>query len=228
MSYLLPLLAGCALLWAAEPEKPAPLRYLRGAGGKFVSESEVTTISTNTGTTYVSVTDRGVEKMTLTLHYDKKHRLTDAEAVLSSPEGRKTATLTLQGKMATLKRGSTADFLKVAEEPIVTTAPDWSDIFQLVLRYDGKKGGLQEFAGLWIHPALPAQTPTFTIERAGSDAITAKEKKVMLERYVVRLRSGVYRVWADAPGRVYKIVQPGPRGITVVLEGHEETTRELR
>src|SRR5262249_3703802 len=97
------LLAG--LLTAAEPDKPAAVRYLRPDRDQFVLESEVTRTTTDDGAVYVSRTDRGTQKMTLTLRYDKDGRLTSAEAVLETARDKRAATVTLHGTEGRLQRG---------------------------------------------------------------------------------------------------------------------------
>lgn len=216
------LTLACCLLPAAEPEQTNTLRYLRPAGDKFAEESLVLTAAHRNGTIYISRTDRGAEKMTLSLFFDKEGRLTTAQALQETAAGTKDARLEFDGAQAHLKRGDKTESFQVAGDPIVTTAPDWSDIFQLVRRYDKNKQGRQEFPGLWIHPVKPMLRLTFAIERIGGDTIKVGGQPVMLDRYRIRLRSGEYLAWADATGRVYKLTPPG-----IVLEGHEEATRAL-
>jgi hypothetical protein len=232
MTPLLPLALAC-LLAPAQDEKPEPLRYLRQAGTKFVLESEITVTTVEHGTLYQSTTTRktdlGDEKMTLTLRLDENNRITSAESVHETPKGKKTATLTLRDKHALLKRAGTTDLLnKIAASPIVTTAPDWSDVIQLVTRYDAKKGGVQEFGGVWFHPTAQPATPTFTIERLGTDKIKIKDADVTLNRHQLKLRSGDYLTWADEENRVVKILPRAAGSSPIVLEGFEEATRELK
>lgn len=213
---------------AAEPEKPKPLRYLRMAKAQFTLESEITETRTAQGGTFVSLTDRGTEKMTLTLHFNKDNRLTDAEALQETDKGKQSARLQIEGARARINRaGGVTDLLKVEGNPIVTTAPDWSDILQLARRYDLKKGGRQEFVGLWIHPTRAPLQLTFRVERVGGDTITSAEKKLALERFRIRLRSGDYLVWADMAGHVYKLMPAGKPDAAVVLEGFQEATQGL-
>jgi hypothetical protein len=214
-------------LLAADGEKPATVRYLRPAQGKLVLESEVTRTTTADGMTYVSRTDRGAEKMTLTLRHDKDGRLTSAEAVQESAAGKKSALLTLRGDKAELRRGDTTETLPAPAALIVTTAPDWTDIFELVRRYDGKKAGKQEFAGLWIHPVQPTRQLTFTVERVGKDTAQVEGREVPLDRYAIRLRSGDYLAWGDRTGRVVRLIPAGKPAAAVVLEGFAEATRAL-
>src|SRR5262249_24290267 len=105
--------------------------------------------------------------------------------------------------------------------------PDWSDVIQLVTRYDAKKSGRQEFGGIWFRPVEQPMILTFTIERVGEDKITLKEQDVKLNRYVITLRSGGYRVWSDDEGRVVRVVPRGGGG-GFVVEGYEEETRKLK
>jgi hypothetical protein len=222
------VLGGLAL--AAPPEKSQPLRYLKLADGRFVTESEVTETRTETGSSFASRTERERERMTLTLTYDERGKLLSAEAALDTGSGRRPAALlSFPGKRVQLRRsGGITEFLtKITPDVVVTTAPDWSDIFQLVRRYDAKKAGRQEFPGLWIHPNYPAKTLTFSIENTGKDTIAVKDKKIGLDRYRVHLRSGDYLVWADSNGRVYKLMVPGKPATSVVLEGYQEETRDL-
>jgi hypothetical protein len=220
---LLFLLASAAVIPADDgPTKPVPLRYVRSADDKIVTESEVTTTRDGDDTVIVSRTQRPDETMTLTLRQDKDGQLLSAEAVRESGKMKKTATLTVQGKTAQLKQGGITDFLKGGGELIVTSAPDWSDVFQLVRRYDAKKGGEQQFAGVWIHPDNPPQELTFTITNDDVETVKVKDKEVRLGRYKVKLRSGDYIVWADAAKRVVKLTAVGPKAKPVVLEGFED------
>jgi hypothetical protein len=228
MTFLLPLVAGCALLPAADPAKPAPLRYLRPHKDGYVLESEVATTSSDDGTVVTSRSERPGETMTLTLHYDRAGKLTRAEAVQGGTK--KVVTLELGEKgTGTMKRGGLTDLLKdLPADPIVTTAPDWTDVFQLVRRYDAAKGGKQEFAGLWFHPVQGLETQTFTIERQGQDAVTVKSMEVKLTRYRIKLRSGDCAAWADGEGRVLRLQPLAAKATPVVLEGFEDATKGLK
>jgi hypothetical protein len=222
------LLAATGLLTAAD-DKPAPLRYLRPGEGQLVLESEITATRTPEGAAYVSRTDRGSEKMTLTLHFNKDGQVTTAEAEQETAKGKQSAQLKIDGRKGQLQRaGGITDVLDVAGNPIVTTAPDWSDIFLLVRRYDGKKAGKQVFPGLWIHPSKPPLQLTFTIERTGKDTITVDSRKVALDRFRIHLRSGDYLAWADADGRVCKLFPASKPTAYVVLDGFDGATRDLK
>ncbi|MCI0461940.1 MAG: hypothetical protein L0Z62_33730 [Gemmataceae bacterium] len=203
-------------------------RYFRQAGEKLALESVVTVRRDGKATVLVSVTDRGAEKMTLSVRLDGEGRLLSAEAIQETKAGKKVATLTPRGKSALLKReGGLTEELPLAERPVVTTAPDWTDIFEVVRRYDRERGGKQEFPGLWIHPTQPARVLTFTAERLGEDPVTLKGRKLALGRYRVTLRSGAYLVWAEG-GRVHKLMPEGRPAGAVFCEGSDEATRGLK
>jgi hypothetical protein len=208
--------------------RPTLLRYLKPAGGKLVPESEVTETRTNGQTVYVSTTERGEERTTLTISFDRPGKPARAEVVAEGPRGRRTVEVTFEKQGARIKRGGgITDFLNVGTDPVVTTAPDWSDIFQLARRYDRAKGGRQEFPGLWVHAVQPPRVMTFSIERTGGDSLTVGDRKVTLDRYKINLRSGDYVAWADADGRVYKLFPAASPKAFVVLDGYADAARAL-
>lgn len=206
-----------------DADKPQTLRYLRPAGDKFVLESELSI----SATTYVSLTNRVAQRMTLTLRRTKNGPITEAEAILETKESKQRVVLQLEGRKGRLTRDGKVEELDTPADPVVTTAPDWSDIFLLVHRYDADKGGAQEFPGLWIHPTKDTLKLTFTIEHVGQDTIRAMDKPLKLDRYRIRLRSGNYLAWADRARTVYKLMPANPKSAPVVLEGFEESTRGL-
>ena len=215
-------------LLAADAEKSSTLHYVKPVDDKYVLESEVTTTPNDDGSTFVSRTVRGGETMTLTIRFDKKGQVVTAEAAFEKDKMKKTAALAFRDKEnATLKRGGLTDYLKASPDVIVTTAPDWSDVLQLVRRYDAKKAGKQEFTGFWFHPVNAYQSLTFSIEHVGKDKIGVTDKVIDLQRYAINLRSGEYLVWADVDGKVCKIL-PRKKGTPVVLEGLEELTKDLK
>jgi hypothetical protein len=223
-----------SLLRAAEPDKSRPVRYLKRAGGKFVLESEITEAQGAKGSTYISRTVRPGEQMTLTLQFDKKQKLISARVVQEMDKTSRSAKLTFQGTSALLTRPGKDPVMlaKIAPNVVVTTAPDWSDIFQLIRRYDQINGGRQEFPGLWIHPVKDTLRLTFSIERVGVDKITSgKGPKnpggLLLSRYKIHLRSGDYLAWADSAGRVYKLMAAGKPATSVVRDGWQHKTGRL-
>ncbi len=222
------LILGCVVC-VAGPEAPQPLRYFRQAGDKWVLECEVKETRGKDGSTYVARTERPEETMTLRLGFDARGRVVSATAVQQIGKRQKTAAATFQASAARVRRTGLKDvsLAGVTGAAVVTTAPDWSDIFLLARRYDRKKAGRQTFPGLWIHPVQPPRGLTFTIEKRGRDAVTHKGKERRLDRYRIQLRSGAYLAWADGRGVVYKLMVPGKPASAVVLEGYREATRGL-
>jgi hypothetical protein len=222
-------LFGCGLLALADAEKPTPLRYLRPSGEKYVLECEVTFTQGPEGWTQVTRTDHGPEVMTLTVRADKKGRVIRADVLWERGTDKRTALLDLEGNPVQFKRGGTTDFIKgIPADPVVTTAPDWSDVFQLTRRYDASRGGKQEFPAVWFHPREGYVSTTFSIEKAGNDKVKVKDREVNLTRYQVKLRSGDYTVWAEPNAKVVKIVPADAKAGPVVLDGYEEATRDLK
>jgi hypothetical protein len=221
-----PALLLCLLL-PADEARPTTLRYLKPAGDKFVLESEVTR-ETRGGAVYTSKTVRGTESLTLTVRRDEKGQTQGAEIVHDRAGAKKSAQVEWTGTGFRLKRDGVSEDLKAPRDAVITSAPDWSDIFELVPRYDRVKKGKQSFAGLWFHPSQPPLTPTFTVEHTGTDAVTRKGKEEALERFEVRIRASTNRVWAKPDGVVVKILPAGQRAVPVVLEGYEEATRGLK
>jgi hypothetical protein len=226
MSVLLPILASCTLTLAVDPDKPVPMRYLRLNAAQPTAECEIAISSSDSGIQYTSCSERGREKTTLTLRFDRSGQLTAAE-VVQEGVGKRTAALTFPGKgLSLLKRDGTTDFLNdLLPNPVVMTLADWSAVFQLVRRYDASTAGRQEFQGVFIHPVQPLRKILFQIERLGTDTVTVKEKdkdqEVKLDRFRVSWTAGDHLVWADTSGRVVKIVPPGSGALPVVLQGFE-------
>jgi hypothetical protein len=220
--------AALALASIVSGAEPPALRYVRPSKDKYVLESLVTESRKDGLLVYTSLTDRGSVKMTLTIRMDAKHRVKDAEAVLESGGSKKSAKAVFREKDVALTRAGKTETLNAARDAIVTTAPDWSDIFWAIRRYDRAKGGKQGLAGLWIHPVEMTRKLTFTVEPEKDETIEAGGKKLALKRFRVTLRSGAYLVWADSAGRVYKLMPPGKPGSAVILAGYEKATDGLR
>lgn len=212
---------------AADDEAAAPLRYVRPGKEGLVRECEVRESKSAGGRTYVSVTDRGREKMTLTIRFDSSNRIVAAELLRETDSGKERATLRLADGKAHLDRDGVTEAFESGDLAVVTTAPDWSDIFLLVRRYDRERGGVQKFAGLWIHPSRASLRLDFVIERLGSDALTVSGRQVALDRYRVRLRSGDYLVWADSDRRVVKLFPAGKPSAFVVRQELAEPAQPL-
>ncbi len=217
-----------SLLFVAEEEKTT-LRYLKPSGEKYVLESEVTITKTKTSSLYVSRTVRGDETLTLRVERGQNGQLLQADIVQQKGELKKTARVEPRDGKLRLARGGVSEDIDVKDAVIFTTAPDWSDIIEMASRFDPKKEGKQEFAGLWFHPTQPPQTPKFSLARLGSDKITVEGTEQVLARCEARLRGGsAYRVWVFADGRVCKILLEAGKGTPVVLEGFENAAKKLK
>ncbi len=228
MIHLLGPLLGLVLL-AADEEKSSSLRYVKPAGEKYVLESEMTTTTTGDGSTLRTRTQYGNETLSVLIRFDKSGQLAQAEAVQEVKLVKKTAVLAFQAKRpTTLKRGGITDYLQTTPDTIVATDPDWTAVFQLVRRYDAKKGGKQQFNGFWFHPTQPYRPLTIHMERVGADKIMVAGKSLPLERYQVQGLDGDYLFWADATGKVCKVLPQKKGEAPVVLEGLEEATQNLK
>ena len=98
-------------------------------------------------------------------------------------------------------------------------------MLQLVRRYDGKKGGRQEFPGVWIHPTEEPRVLALSIERVSPpDTITLRDRAIVLDRFRLKLRGGEFLAWADQSGQVCKIVSLERKSGPIVLKGYEEAT----
>src|SRR5262249_56377066 len=106
-----------------------------------------------------------------------------------------------RGRAAVRRRGKPPELFGVPAGVIVTSAPDWTDIFLLCRRYDRKAGGKQKFTGLWIHPKQPPQLLPFTIERVGAEEIEHEGKTMELDRFVIGIRGpNPYIACVDSSG----------------------------
>jgi hypothetical protein len=215
------------VLSGADPPKLETLRYVRPEGAKFVLESEVTTRRDKDGHRYESRTVRPGETMTLTVRRTPEGRLLKVELIQQKGTERKAVVVEPRAGGLRLTRAGVKEDLDLKNPALFTTAPDWSDVFELARLYDPRKGGKQEFVGLWIHPTRPTLTPKFTIEKVGEDKITRNGAEHLLGRFRVRLRASTVTVWVLPNRRVCKILE-GKGAVPVVLEGYEAATRDLK
>ena len=182
----------CLLLYTVAESKNSETkaRYHRVLGDKTATECILTPQRTDKGWSITGVTERGTTTMTVTARYDTKDRLTGAEATLAKGDKKKVVRVTVAGNKAKVMRnGLDTQEFDVPAGVIVTSAPDWTDTFLLCRHYNLKKGGKQEFAGLWIHPEQTAQRLTFTIEQVATDSIEHEGKKRKLGRFLIRIRN---------------------------------------
>jgi hypothetical protein len=227
MRWLLPLLLSPALAHAAAPPERV-LNYVRPAKDGFTLESVVTERAAGDGVFYRSVTHRGALKMTLAVRLDARHRVLWAEAGQEAGGKKQSVRAEFESRDVTLKRVGKTEKQEAAADAVVTTAPDWSDIFWVVRRYDHLKGGKQTFAGLWIHPVQATRLLDFTVERDKGIWIRHEGGPLALKRYRVTLRSGPYTVWADGDGRVVYLLPTGRPQAAVILSGFEKAVPRLK
>jgi hypothetical protein len=206
--------------------------YVRPAGDKFVTECQFVIVRDDGGWGVTSVTERGMTQMEVVSRYDAADRLLSARAVLTNGGRAQTATVEVKDGKATIRReGQGPVEFDAPPGTIVTSAPDWSDVFLLCRRYDRQRKGKQEFPALWVHPTQAPQRLTFSIEWQGADRIERDGVQTELGRYAVRIRNGsAYVAWADAQGRLVRLI-PLPRqevapGLT--REGFEKAAAGLR
>jgi hypothetical protein len=208
-------------------------RYVRFAAAGFATECQFQITRHKDGWTITSRTDRGSTQMEIESRYDAQDRPITARAVLTNGGIQQTATVQVKDRKAIVsaRKGEPPVELDAPKGTVITSAPDWCDVFLLCRRYDAKRGGKQEFPGLWIHPTEAPRRLTFTIERQGTDSIDHAGKKIELGRYHIIIRNNSsYVAWADADGRMIRLIplpfQKGSSGLT--LEGFEKAASGLR
>jgi hypothetical protein len=225
------LAAGLLPARAADPTRET-VRYVRPSGDKFVRECEFVIARDDAGWAITSVTERGALRMEVVSRYDAADRPLSAKAVLTSGGRAQAATVEVKNGKATIRREGQAPLeLDAPPGTIITSAPDWTDVFLLCGRYDRQRKGKQEFPALWIHPTQAPQRLTFSIEWQGAERIERDGAQAELGRYAVRIRNGsAYVAWADAQGRLVRLLplpwQAAAPGLT--RESFEKAAAGLR
>ncbi len=231
------LLIGPALIVAAAlqpdetPKKPTKetVRYLKPSGTDWVLESEIEVSRDKDGMAATSVTKRGRSQLTLKSKFDAAHRLIDAVVTISGGDQDQTGrAVRSEDKARVTRQDGEATDLDCPPGVIVTSAPDWTDAFFMVRRYDLSRGGRQEFAGLWIHPTQPPLRLTFAIDRLGENTVEHDGENVRLDRFAVELRGGSRYVGWGVAARLIRLVPQGAPQQGIVLDGWQKTTSELR
>jgi len=211
---------------------PETVRYVRPAGDKFVTECEFVIARDGSGWSITSRTDRGATMLVVEARYDAEDRLTGAKAELSDGGRARVATVKVKDGRASVERaGAAAAEFDVPKGTIVTSAPDWSDVFLLCRRYDRTRKGKQAFPAIWIHPGQQARRLTFSVEWLGADRVERDGKGVELGRYRIRIRDGsAYAAWADAEGMLVRLVPLSTKGTApgITREGYEKAAARLR
>ena len=233
MTSILGIFLIVGIVAAAPKDDIERVHYLRLTPNRPVAECHFTVRNSDQGWNITSVTGSGASTMTVTARYDMRHTLIFADCTRTEGGRMKTARVEVKSGKASVKRDAKeAQEFDVPNGVIVTSAPDWSDTFLLCRVYDRKKGGKQEFAGLWIHPEQPAQRLAFSIERTGTDTVEHDDKKLELDRCEIRLRNGSpYVAWIDNAGQMIKLMSLQSKGndaTTLVREGFERATAKLQ
>ncbi|GIW78714.1 MAG: hypothetical protein KatS3mg105_0521 [Gemmatales bacterium] len=221
--YLLVAAAAAGSLNANE-SKPLIVRYLRHEGGL---EAEIRIDDDGMRRTVTSTTPRGPLRIKATYQAGK---LSQAEVVVGTGANRKSARATASnGKVVIVRSGLPQLRLDCPDEVIVTSAPDWTDAIFICSKYDLKKQGTQQFAGLWIHPSKDPLRLTFSAELRGFDVATVKGQRVPLARLAIRLRNDSrYIAWRSPDGKMVRLVPAGrPKG-GIVLEGWQDWVAHLK
>jgi hypothetical protein len=222
------LLAVCVAPVSGGDAPSEKYRFVRPMADKHVTECEFDLTRDAKGWAIASRTGR----MKVETRYDKDDRLQTAKAVLSDGKTEKSVTVQVKDGRAKVERdGAEAQEFDVPKGTIVTSAPDWSDVFLLCRCFDRTKNGKREFPALWIHPEKPARRLTFAIEKRGTDSIERDGKAIELGRYLIHIRdNSAYVAWADADGRMIRLIplpaKDSAPGMT--LEGYEKATSGLR
>ena len=207
------------------------VRYVRPAVNKFETECTFVLTRQETGWTITSTTERGAVKMEVETRYDAADRPTAARSVLTTDGKTQTATVQVKDGKATIRReGHEPAEFDAPQGTIVTSAPDWTDVFLLCRRYDRQRKGKQEFPALWIHPTQAPRRLTFAIEWQGTNPIEHDGKKTALDRFAIRIRNdSAYMAWTDAQGRMVRLIplpyKESAPGLT--LAGYEKSTAGL-
>lgn len=221
------LLAGSAPAIAGDGPSET-YRYVRPMGDKHVTECEFDLTRDAKGWAITSRTGR----MKVEARYDKDDHLLEAKGSLSDGKSEKLVSVRVKDGKAKVERdGADAQEFDVPKGTIVTSAPDWSDVFLLCRRFDRTKTGKQEFPALWIHPEKPARRLTFTIEEYGTGRIMHDGSGIGLVRFQIHIRdNSAYMAWAHADGRMVRLIplpaKDPPSGMT--LEGYEKSAAGLR
>lgn len=211
------------------------VRYRRENG---TVETEIRRNLTADGLRTLSVTQQGNVKLALVVQQTLREELHDAQVTLESTLNPQPSTLqataTYRDGKANVHRSQQEQTFTCLPQLIVTSAPDWTDVVLLCLKYDRRRGGKQQFPALWFHPTQRAQQTTFSAEWTGSQRIQWGFLFLKVNRLMLTIRGGSrYVAWAMEDGRMMKLIPVNGDGTlrlagSLYLEGYENATRELR
>jgi hypothetical protein len=195
-------------LQAAEAPPAGKTRYLRPAGDGWALECEFEVRSGDAGWKIGSTTHRGKTQLSVQAAYDKEDNLLSGEIILRDGKQDHAAIIKRnQNKVDIRRAGAETQSFEVSPGVIVTSAPDWTDVFLLCRRYRHADGGRQTFAALWVHPQQPTQLLKLAIERQGHDTIQHDGKDLKLARFTIELRGkSQYAAWATMEGTLVRLI----------------------
>jgi hypothetical protein len=228
--WLVALSGQSALQGADKHESSKAIRYLRVTGSEFVRETEIHLLRTEEGIIVTSVTHRGERTLTVTSRFDPENALTSATVTLLRGKNEQSASVSVTDSTArVLRNGNETNELACPGGVIVTSAPDWTDSFMAVRRYDANGSTTQEFPGLWIHPTREPLELTLRLTRLGQDSVTLCDKRMNLDRFLLVLRGGSrYVVWGNQQGQLVRLVPAAEGSGGIVLNGWQRATRDLK
>lgn len=204
------------------------VRYLRPAGDGWAEECTFRIAKEKTGWAIGSVTLRGKVQLDVQAEYDEENGLISGEVILKDGKQVQAANIKrTQNKVEVRRAGAEPQSFEVPPGVIVTSAPDWTDVFLLCCRYGHRAGGKQTFTALWVHPQQPTQLLKLGIERQGHDTIQHDGKEVKLARFLIELRGkSRYAAWATMDGLLVRLI-PLPtkenQRSGLVLEGYDKS-----
>lgn len=231
VAWLVALSCGQSALDGADKhESSNTIRYLRVSGSEFVKETEIHLLRTQESFVVTSITQRGEQTLTITSRFDSKNALTGARVTLRRGKRAQSASVSVtDGTARVLRDGNVTNELACPDGVIVTSAPDWTDSFMAVRRYDPKGPTTQKFPGLWIHPTREPLALTLSLTRLGHDRVTRCNTSANLDRFLLVLRGGSrYVVWRNQQGQLVRLVPAMKGGGGIVLAGWERATRDLK
>ena len=205
-------------------------RFLRVSGADFVPETEIHLTRTKNGSVVTSTTQRGEQKLTVISRYDSQNGLTEARVTSQQGTIAQSAEVRVTGRTAHVMRdGQRPDELRCPAGVIVTSAPDWTDSFMAVRRYDSNGEKTQTFPGLWIHPTGKPLELTIQLTHLGQDSVKHGSKTANLDRYLLVLRGGSrYVVWRNPQGQLVRLVPAKSGRGGIVLAGWEQAVGNLK
>ena len=107
-------------------------------------ESDIQLQPTDEGSTLSSTTYRGKMNLKLVSRFDADQRLLGARVTVSTGDRSQSAVVEVDdGKARVSRDDGSVTVLDCPAGVIVTSAPDWTDAFMLMNRYDARRGGPQ-------------------------------------------------------------------------------------